>query len=84
MQFRIIKHSTGAIIKVYIALFDETENHLEPFRKFFTSKKELGRWTKKNYDGDEEDLHVSVTNIPLTKKGVINFLNVYCGEGGDG
>jgi hypothetical protein len=69
-------------MKVYIALYDETEKHLEPFRKFFTSKKELERWTKENYDGDEEDFHVGVTNIPLTKKGVITFLNIYCGEGG--
>ena len=69
-------------MKVYIALYNETEQFLDPFRKFFTSKKELERWTKENYDGDEEDFWVGVTNIPLTKGGVINFLNVYCGEGG--
>jgi hypothetical protein len=63
-------------MKVYIAVFQESEQFIEPFRMFFASKKELHMWSKENYDKHGE------VNIPTDKKGLIAFLNIYFPEGG--
>ena len=71
-------------MKVYIAVFQESEQFIEPFRMFFASKKELNKWSKENYDNHGEDHAVSIdlVNIPTDKKGLIAFLNLYFDEGG--
>jgi hypothetical protein len=71
-------------MKVYIAVFQESEQFIEPFRMFFASKKELHMWSKENYDkhGEEHAVSIDKVNIPTDKKGLIAFLNIYFPEGG--
>ena len=33
-------------MKVYIVVFQENEQFIEPFRMFFSSKKEIYKWSK--------------------------------------
>ena len=44
---------------------------------FFSSKKEIYKWSKENYDNHREDNAIS-----MSKKGLIAFLNIYFPEGG--
>ena len=71
-------------MKVYIAVFQESPEFIEPFRMFFASKKELHKWSKENYDnhGGENAVFISKLDIPTKKKDLIRFLNNHFPEGG--
>ena len=71
-------------MKIYEAVFNESEEFWEPFRMFFASKKELDTWSKENYDahGEENAVSISKLDIPTKKKDLIRFMNNHFPEGG--
>jgi len=71
-------------MKIYQALFSESEQYWEPFRMFFASKKEVHKWSKEKYDnhGVENAVFVTKLDVPTTKKDLIRFLNLHFDEGG--
>ena len=71
-------------MKIYEAVFNESEEYPDPFRMFFASKKELDKWSKENYDnhGEENAVFISKLDIPTKKKDLIRFLNNHFPENG--